>query len=52
MTSIELNNFFQDQDLHDLLDHIDFVKFANKDYIFSEREKDLALAKKFVRKLL
>ena len=52
MTSIELNNFFQDKNLYDLLDHIDSVKFANKEYTISQRKKDLALAKKFVRKLL
>ena len=52
MTSIELNKFFQDQDLHDLLKHIDSVKFAKKEYTISQRKKDLALAKKFVRKLL
>ena len=52
MTSVELNNFFQDKNLYDLLDHIDSVKFANKEYALSERKKDLELAKKFVRKLL
>ena len=52
MTSVELNNFFQDKNLCDLLDHIDSVKFANKEYALSERKKDLELAKKFVRKLL
>ena len=52
MTSIELNKFFQDQDLYDLLDRIDSVKFANKEYTTSQRKKDLTLAKKFVRKLL
>ena len=52
MTSVELNKFFQDQDLCDLLEHIDSVKFANKEYTVSQRKKDLALAKKFVRKLL
>ena len=51
-TSVELNNFFQDKNLYDLLDHIDSVKFANKEYTISQRKKDLALAKKFVRKLL
>ncbi len=52
MTSVELNKFFNDRDLTDLLDHIDSVKFASKNYSSTEREKDLALAKKFVRKLL
>ena len=52
MTSVELNNFFQDKNLYDLLDHIDSVKFANKEYALSERKKDLQIAKKFVRKLL
>ena len=52
MTSVELNNFFQDKNLYDLLDHIDSVKFANKEYAISQRKKDLTLAKKFVRKLL
>lgn len=52
MTSIELNNFFGDQDLYHLLEHIDSAKFANKEYSSSQRKKDLALAKKFVRKLL
>ena len=52
MTSVELNKFFNDQDLADLLDRIDSVKFANKDYSATQRKKDLALAKKFVRKLL
>ena len=52
MTSVELNNFFQDKNLYDLLDHIDSVKFANKEYTISQRKKDLELAKKFVRKLL
>ena len=52
MTSVELNNFFQDKNLYDLLDHIDSVKFASKNYSSTERKKDLALAKKFVRKLL
>ena len=52
MTSVELNKFFNDQDLTDLLDRIDSVKFANKDYSSTERKKDLGLAKKFVRKLL
>ena len=52
MTSIELNKFFQDQDLYNLLDRIDSVKFANKEYTTSQRKKDLTLAKKFVRKLL
>ena len=40
MTSVELNNFFQDKNLYDLLDHIDSVKFANKEYALSERKKD------------
>ena len=52
MTSVELNKFFNNRDLADLLDHIDSVKFASKDYSSTERKKDLALAKKFVRKLL
>ena len=52
MTSIELNDFFEDKNLFDLLDHIDSVKFANKEYTISQRKKDLELAKKFVRKLL
>ena len=52
MTSVELNKFFNDQDLADLLDRIDSVKFANKDYSATQRKRDLALAKKFVRKLL
>ena len=52
MTSVELNKFFNDRDLADLLNHIDSVKFASKDYSSTERKKDLALAKKFVRKLL
>ena len=52
MTSVELNNFFQDENLYDLLDRIDSVKFANKEYAISQRKKDLTLAKKFVRKLI
>ena len=52
MTSVELNNFFQDKNLYDLLDRIDSVKFANKEYAISQRKKDLTLAKKFVRKLI
>jgi len=52
MTSVELNKFFNDRDLTDLLERIDSVKFANKNYSSTERKKDLALAKKFVRKLL
>jgi hypothetical protein len=52
MTSVELNKFFNNQDLTDLLDRIDSVKFASKDYSATQRKRDLALAKKFVRKLL
>ena len=52
MTSIELNKFFQDQDLYNLLDRIDSVKFANKEYSNSEKKSDLELTKKIVRKLL
>ena len=52
MTSVELNNFFQDKNLYDLLDRIDSVKFSNKEYAISQRKKDITLAKKFVRKLI
>jgi hypothetical protein len=52
MTSQELRNFFDDKDLIYLLEKIDSVKFANKEYGNSEKKYDLELAKKIVRKLL
>ena len=52
MTSKELITFFDDKDLLSLLEKIDSVKFANKEYSDTEKKYDLELAKKIVRKLL
>lgn len=52
MTSKELKTFFDDKDLLSLLEKIDSVKFANKEYSDTEKKYDLELAKKIVRKLL
>jgi hypothetical protein len=52
MTSQELKTFFDDKDLLNLLEKIDSVKFANKEYSDTEKKYDLELAKKIVRKLL
>ena len=52
MTSQELKTFFDDKDLLSLLEKIDSVKFANKEYSETEKKYDLELAKKIVRKLL
>jgi hypothetical protein len=52
MTSQELKTFFDDKDLLSLLEKIDSVKFANKEYNDTEKKYDLELAKKIVRKLL
>ena len=52
MTSEELKTFFDDKDLLNLLEKIDSVKFANKEYSDTEKKYDLELAKKIVRKLL
>ena len=52
MTSQELKTFFDDKDLLSLLEKIDSVKFANKEYSDTEKKYDLELAKKIVRKLL
>jgi hypothetical protein len=52
MTSSELRKFFDDKDLIALLEKIDSVKFANKEYNNIEKKYDLELAKKIVRKLL
>ena len=52
MTSKELKTFFNDKDLFTLLEKIDSVKFANKEYSDTEKKYDLELAKKIVRKLL
>jgi hypothetical protein len=52
MTSSELRKFFDDKDLIALLEKIDSVKFANKEYSNTEKKYDLELAKKIVRKLL
>ena len=52
MTSAELKEFFNDQDLNNLLDEIDQVKFAKKNPNKSEKEDILQLLKKVIRKLL
>ena len=52
MTSKELKTYFDDKDLLRLLEKIDSVKFANKEYSDTEKKYDLELAKKIVRKLL
>jgi hypothetical protein len=52
MTSQELKTFFDDKDLLSLLEKIDSVKFANREYSDTEKKYDLELAKKIVRKLL
>jgi hypothetical protein len=52
MTSDEIKTFFNDPDLIAILDKIDSVKFANKEYSSSEKKYDLELTKKIVRKLL
>lgn len=52
MTSAELKEFFNDQDLNHLLDEIDQVKFAKKSPNKSEKEDILQLLKKVIRKLL
>ena len=52
MTSAELKEFFNDQDLNNLLDEIDQVKFAKKSPNKSEKEDILQLLKKVIRKLL
>tara|TARA_X000000368_G_scaffold85343_1_gene64687 strand:+ start:4478 stop:5347 length:870 start_codon:yes stop_codon:yes gene_type:complete len=52
MTSEEIKTFFNDTDLIAILDKIDSVKFANKEYSNSEKKYDLELTKKIVRKLL
>jgi len=52
MTSDEIKTFFNDSDLIAILDKIDSVKFANKEYSSAEKKYDLELTKKIVRKLL
>ena len=52
MTSAELKEFFNDQDLNNLLDEIDQVKFAKKSPNKSEKEDIIQLLKKVIRKLL
>ena len=52
MTSMELKNFFQDDELNMLLDEIDLVKFAKKSPSKSEKKHILELLKKVIRKLL
>ena len=52
MTSAELKEFFNDQDLNNLLDEIDQVKFAKKNPNKIEKENILQLLKKVIRKLL
>ena len=52
MTSAELKEFFNDQDLNNLLDEIDQVKFAKKKPNKIEKEDILQLLKKVIRKLL
>lgn len=52
MTSMELKNFFQDDELNILLDEIDQVKFAKKSPSKSEKKDILELLKKVIRKLL
>ena len=52
MTSAELKEFFNDQDLNNLLDEIDQVKFAKKNPNKIEKEDILQLLKKVIRKLL
>lgn len=52
MTSMELKNFFQDDELDMLLDEIDQVKFAKKFPSKSEKKDILELLKKVIRKLL
>ena len=52
MTSSELKQFFDDKDLIALLEKVDSVKFANKEYSNTEKKYDLESAKKIVRKLL
>ena len=52
MTSKELKTYFDDKDLLSLLEKIDSVKFANKEYSDTEKKYDLQLANKNVRKRL
>ena len=52
MTSAELKEFFNDEDLNHLLNEIDQVKFAKKSPNKSEKEDILKLLKKVIRKLL
>ena len=52
MTSSELKEFFKDEDLNELLNEIDQVKFAKKDPNSSEKKYILELLKKVIRKLL
>jgi spore coat protein CotF len=52
MTSMELKNFFKDNELNMLLDEIDQVKFAKKSPSKSEKKDILELLKKVIRKLL
>jgi hypothetical protein len=52
MTSAELKNYFEDEDLSRLLDEIDQVKFAKNDPNSSDKKNILELLKKVIRKLL
>tara|TARA_X000001036_G_scaffold53984_1_gene43488 strand:- start:79 stop:942 length:864 start_codon:yes stop_codon:yes gene_type:complete len=52
MTSAELKDYFEDEDLSRLLDEIDQVKFAKNDPNSSDKKNILELLKKVIRKLL
>ena len=52
MTSAELKDYFEDDDLSRLLDEIDQVKFAKNDPNSSDKKNILELFKKVIRKLL
>ena len=52
MTSSELKEYFQDNELNILLDEIDQAKFAKKESSKSEKKGILELLKKVIRRLL
>jgi hypothetical protein len=52
MTSMELKNFFKDNDLNILLDEIDQVKFAKKSPSKSEKKRYFRIIKKSYKKTI
>ena len=52
MTSSELKEYFQDNELNILLDEIDQAKFAKKESSKSDKKGILELLKKVIRRLL